>query len=487
MSDKPAAIYRIFETTEGLKVEIIPGAKPGPKDIFNLSWETANSLVKRKDFRDVLHLLKKETIEFYDMNLFLDEIGPDIEHEWQGHLLQRNLKGTHYPEIADATSDILSRNRFITTYEGDANNEPMFRYDGEIYAPNAEGLAKEEGETALTRLRRSLIESLNTLPEEIKGQKQIKILLSRLDEWIHRGNTRYEIAEILGQIRRQTYISPDRLNSEKDYIPVSNGLLHLQFKDGKLERTLEKFSPEHLFTYKLQIPYDPNAQCPLFEKTYMEVLGEQQFKTLCEYGGYVLYAQRPNERALVNAGPSGIGKGTFTALLQELLPTKTVMNISMLALSDESNRFAFESVSTTRLLVEPELTHRKLPSMRNFNTLIGDQFVTQENKQHPRVTIPANFKVVVNANFPLPKFSDDAPLRRLLILIWKKPANYIEDKNLLTKLKSELPGILNLFLSGLERLMRQNFVFTGEQSPSEVDELWTYYSDQTEMFIQECA
>lgn len=83
----------------------------------------------------------------------------------------------------------------------------------------------------------------------------------------------YLINEIINHLQRASYVDRDEFNKYTGLIPVENGLLNLQTMQ------LEPFDKEKIFTYKLNVTYDPEVQCPAWNQFFRSNITKRRSTT----------------------------------------------------------------------------------------------------------------------------------------------------------------------------------------------------------------
>ena len=81
--------------------------------------------------------------------------------------------------------------------------------------------------------------------------------------------------------------------------------------------TMERWSADHQLLHQVRAHYDPDAQCPRYERHVRGMFNDDQDKidTLEEFFGWTFVQDTSYHKALFIVGPSGIGKSTVTDLL----------------------------------------------------------------------------------------------------------------------------------------------------------------------------
>ena len=104
-------------------------------------------------------------------------------------------------------------------------------------------------------------------------------------------------------------------NNSTNLIPVKNGVLKINFTSGNV--TLLDDSPEHRFTYKLPVIFNPDAN-PSEIRKYLESLGcDIDFLTQIPAQGLLSMLGRNYKKSYLCIGEKNSGKTTFLDMLNE--------------------------------------------------------------------------------------------------------------------------------------------------------------------------
>lgn len=254
-----------------------------------------------------------------------------------------------------------------------------------------------------------------------------------------------------------------RLNSEQWFLNLTNGLLCLR------TFVLRLHSPEHLSSIQVPYDYDPDADCPEFKRYLALAVPDPEVRhVLKRWAGYCLIPSTQFQLALILAGPSGTGKGTFIDVLLNLLG---VENTTAVALDDLGDKFRVGNLKDRLVNLVTEVNVGKTLNDAKFKAFVAGDMVTGERKNEQPTTFRPFARFVISAN-AMPPVADlsDAVFRRLLIVRFEQkfadspnpdadPPELPRDPYLMDKLKAELSGILNWALEGLRELLeRGDFV-----------------------------
>lgn len=281
------------------------------------------------------------------------------------------------------------------------------------------------------------------------------------------------VAYNLAKFRKQ------RIPDGDVWLNVSNGTLVVH-KDGTV--VLREHSREDVFTYTLSYVYDPQAECPQWHRFIDRVLPEADEQLLLqEFIGYCLMPHHELERLLLLYGEGLNGKSVTLEVIEALLGS---MNVSYLSLSDLTND------DVKRAGIEGKLLNISHESGKDVNPNVlkqltsGERVTIKHLYRDPRET--SDYGKFIAAFNILPRAENSFGFfRRLLILPYKVTIPKEEiDRQLASKLKQELSGILNWVLVALPALMSR-----GEFSPSENSEQalehYRLQSDNVRLFLAE--
>lgn len=265
-------------------------------------------------------------------------------------------------------------------------------------------------------------------------------------------------------------------------INLKNGILDL----AKME--LSPHSKDSGFKYCLPYDYDEKARAPRFEQFLREVTDNNQvlIDSLLEFGGYALSGSRCRyHKALVLDGEGKNGKSTFINTLKEVAGEQSYSALSFKELDNIERRSALDGV----LFNITEETPNKIFDTASFKNLISGGSLPVRKLYKNSYSIINKAKLIFSCNeMPISPDGSDGFFRRLLIIPFKVKFSK-EDGNLDTaiedKLKLETPGILNLFLQGYQRLIKQNG-FTKEMQDRDLDlEQFKDATDPIKQWVEE--
>lgn len=254
-----------------------------------------------------------------------------------------------------------------------------------------------------------------------------------------------------------------RSNQVNDDFFGENVAHKMNFKNGILDlKTMSFTQHSHLFGFRhvLDYNYDPEAECPMFDKFMEEItVGREELKNvLLEYAGYAFSSMEYiYHKCLILEGEGSNGKSTFINILKHLAGKHAYSGLRLNELSSPQNRYSL--VGKIFNLAE-ETPKKGMSDSSIFKTLSsGGGFTVKQLYKQPYEVDSNTCKLVMSAN-DLPDISDfsEGFFRRLLIVPFQ--ARFVEGKNadprIEQKLKKELTGIFNRVIEGYHRLIKQD-------------------------------
>lgn len=249
----------------------------------------------------------------------------------------------------------------------------------------------------------------------------------------------------------------EQANRALTHIVVANGVLPVA-ADETGARALVDWSPRFPNTWKLPYAYDPEATCPMFDK-YLDSITEgrpNDKRFLLQFMGAIVAGKTDQQKGAYLMGVQGSGKSTFANVLECLAGTSNVASAD-----GDTNRFTTASWVGKSLISFADLRYVGNPThlAQNILKVIGGDKLPTERKGKDRTTsyIQANVVICSNVAIPLHDTSGVAPTRFLGVYFDKRFRDTKDQIKDLDKVlaATEMPGILNRALEGLDDLNRQ--------------------------------
>lgn len=295
---------------------------------------------------------------------------------------------------------------------------------------------------------------------------------------VHEEVTRSKIGELRFLLETDLFIRPEKLNPT-GLLNCANGLLDLS------EGRMKPHDPTVYSTTQTKVVVDPNAKCPLWEKSLARWLPDQANRDLLqEFFGYCLTFETKHHSALILLGDGQNGKSVALYVLEHMLGRD---NCSSLTLPDIKERFRVAELQGKLVNVVYEVDSKLLISDGKWKNIVAGDPVTAEKKyDHPYKFVPTCKWVIATNKLPDSRDKSHGYFRRLMILPFDvKIPKEEQDRTLKERLvETELSGILNWALVGYARLQKQDS-FTESESVKRMLEVYREEVDPILVFIRE--
>lgn len=212
----------------------------------------------------------------------------------------------------------------------------------------------------------------------------------------------------------------DVVDPEKVYFP--NGVY--SFSQDKLL----PHSKDYYFSRGRDYPLTTKIQpTPLTDKWLLESVGDDGFKLLKKYIGYIFYRDNHTWQIfIILLAQGGDGKSTFFNWLNELVGTDNVSTVSLEAITNDKNRFALSSLVGKSLNYDADITNGLIRSSERLKKVTGNDRLDVEEKGKDSYKVLLFAKLMFAAN-DLPPFTDNSRgFKRRSIII---PFHRIPDFN----------------------------------------------------------
>lgn len=279
-----------------------------------------------------------------------------------------------------------------------------------------------------------------------------------------------------------------------EYLPIppkTKDRVFINLLNGTFEVTekpyLRPFDPSDFIRYQLPFEYNEKAIAPKFMAYLDRVLPEKDKQAvLSEFLGYVFVPQShlKLEKALFLYGSGANGKSVFYEIIKALLGSHNTSEFTLQSLTDTAGYF--RAMIADKLVNYASEISGKLESAK-FKSLASGEPMEARLPYGQPMTIEDYAKLIFNTN-ELPKDVEfnNAFFRRFIIIPFEVTIPEEEQNPTLHKeiIQSELAGVFNWVLEGLQRLLKQKGF---SQSPS-IDralENFRTESDTVKRFLDE--
>jgi putative DNA primase/helicase len=271
--------------------------------------------------------------------------------------------------------------------------------------------------------------------------------------------------------------------------PVVNCLnceLHFDYHGNM---TVEDHNPEHFYTMQVNTDYDPGADCPEWDRFMRMVFAEagdpeDMIRHLEELGGYIISMSKWLKVWVLFHGATNTGKSTLLNVFKELLGKSCVaMELGKFGVGSD---FADYNLVNALLLADDDFDKSASLPDGFIKKISEEKRITANVKFKDAITFQSRALPLVCANhWPVTKDVSDAFHERALVFEFlhridgPERSDARRDAMLL-----ELPGILNRFIAGLQRLRtRNNWDVPVDAVISH--EKWSSQSNQVMQFVDE--
>ena len=283
-------------------------------------------------------------------------------------------------------------------------------------------------------------------------------------------------------------------NNEMSVVNCKNCEVWIDQDTGHIET--KTHDPDHYLISCLDIDYDPAAEAPLFNQTLNEIFGteadcDQLVRHICEMIGYGL---QPNKNIAIwwnFIGNGANGKTTLIDVIKALFEG-VVCSQDINAFEGNGDAVARENaalVGKLMLIDEDASKGKVLPD--GFLKKVTERKLMHANpKWKQPFEFMASISVIIASNAFLKTRDTSKGMRRRARIIpfnrdFEEWGGTNDQNRSKTIIKTELAGVLNMALKGLQRLRARGTFITPPSSQRSFD-LWLARANTAMTFISEC-
>jgi len=294
-------------------------------------------------------------------------------------------------------------------------------------------------------------------------------------------NTHF-VGEVIGHIRRSTYITLNQIDEGDNILNVSNGLVNMTTCE------LSNHTPLYYSLIQLPVKFDRNAKCPKIEAFINSIFNRQDAEVVKEFIGFLLIKDYLFHKSLMIVGDSHTGKTTFVNLITALIGIKNISSITLQDLCDKP--FAIAELHGKLANISDDLPSNPVRYAGQFKRLTGESIIMAERKFKDPFIFTNKAKAIFTCNeLPPVQGGDDAYYYRWIIVQTNNKFNKEDcNRQMLKEITTpgELSGLLNLALKYRAKLLQQN-QFTNSLSIDQSREKYNLtVRDSISTFIAEC-
>jgi putative DNA primase/helicase len=279
--------------------------------------------------------------------------------------------------------------------------------------------------------------------------------------------------QLPASIRQPAWLDTAPHPPATEIVSCTNGLVHLP------TRALLPHTPAFFTVNALTYDYQPDAPVPAQWLAFLKTLwpkDQDVVDILQEIFGLLLTSDTSFQKIFMLVGPKRSGKGTIGRILGLLLG---LANVCSPTLSSLAERFGMAPLINRRLAIiaDARLSGRSDQSIvvERLLSVSGEDAHTIDRKHILPWSGKLDTRFLVLTN-ELPRFSDasGALASRFITIILTVSFYGREDHGLFAKLATELPGILNWAIVGLDRLRKRGYFIppkSSEQAQRDLEDL----------------
>ena len=294
-------------------------------------------------------------------------------------------------------------------------------------------------------------------------------------------------ADFAEQLSKQFYSAAYLPAPERSLEAVRVNLVNGTFYVGVDGQELRPFSSVDFLRHQLPFAYDPVAVAPRFQRFLERVLPDVDCQLIvAEYLGYLFVptARLKLEKTLLLYGSGANGKSVLFEIVLALLGQENVSSYSLQSLTVEPAR-ARVHLGDKLLNYASELSGKSDPNV--FKQLVSGEPVEARFLYKETFMLTNYAKLAFNCNsLPTEVEHTNAYFRRLLIVPFLATIPEAEQDPRLAAdiISTELPGIFNWVLTGLNRLLSQGR-FTDSKAVTEQVAVYRRRSDSVRSFLDD--
>ncbi len=284
----------------------------------------------------------------------------DPPEDYEGETIDSRVAVQRFTDILLDNYDFVKPREDVRGWRG-----TLYVYEAEegIYEPHGEAFIEEEAERLL-------------------------------GSWVNN----QQVNEIIGKIERRSLRRPGELDTEPQMLCVDNGILNLHTGE------LLEHGPDNYHRTKLDVRYDPSAECPRIDDFFHDIVDDSDVDTLYRLIAHCVYGEYAAEKAAMLVGDGQNGKSVLLSLVEEFLGSQNVSHRALQEFSD--NDFAANDLEGKLANVHPDMGDEMVRDLGTFKKLTGRDTMTADVKYEKPVTFENCATLLFAAN-RMPVMSED--------------------------------------------------------------------------------
>lgn len=302
----------------------------------------------------------------------------------------------------------------------------------------------------------------------------IKVILDKVDKsfWS------LKLESYLIEIINRDFEFIENLPIYENYIFFENGIYNIQTKK------LEKYNPNILATYKINNKYTFGSNCNMFLRFINTITNNDKELTMLiqEIMGYTLVNNTKAQKFFLFYGEGGNGKSVLESVIRIMVGKENTSSVSLEQL--KSNFLVSNIVGKLVNIASENESDFEVEKLKAITS--GDSITIDQKYKDPYQYTPTCKMIFISNSLPNTSDNSYGFYRRLIIVPFNKTIKIEErDVNLTSKLIDEMDGIVQWAISGLERLVENNYQFTNSSEVSRVMDKYKEEQDPVYLFYKD--
>lgn len=312
------------------------------------------------------------------------------------------------------------------------------------------------------------------------------IVVSEVEKLLKNHAKNSVVSEVLEKVKRKTETTREETEIIPDYLlPLKNCVLDLSNAENIKQLA---HNPKFNFRKRMPVNYDLEAECPNIMGFINKTFYPCDIPQVQEYGGMHLVRRYLFKKGCICQGEKNTGKTVWLNLLASFCGEENVSGLSLQKITGGKS-FDLIALKDSFANIYDELSSKDLSNSGECKKSIGDGFLTGEWKFGAQI----RFRNVAKHTFACNKIpsvkdvDDDAYYDRWLVWSFENVVpKEKRNKSLIDELttEKELSGLLNWFIEGYKRLIKQNG-FSNEKSCEEIKDLMVQNGNALARFASE--
>ena len=274
--------------------------------------------------------------------------------------------------------------------------------------------------------------------------------------------------------------------------PIINCLNCELWFNMKGDMRKRKHNADNFFTVRVDTDYDPKATCPEWDRFMQLIFSrssdvDDMTRHLEELGGYVIQYSRWLKTWVLFHGSKDTGKSTIAEVLKALLG-HSFIGMEMSAFGRGKSDFVEQGLIGKLALVDDDYDKSNALPDGFIKKISEEKSMTTQIKYGDNLSFVSRaLPMILSNHWPVSRDVSDAFRERALVFPFIHKIQGAEKSDARkNKMMKELPGILNRFIAGIERL-RARGEWNVPMDCWDAHQEWEIKSNPARLFVAECV